>query len=199
MSLYFKCILTPSTSLVPVQHRQQRLNYKCTHNSRDLGHTKVNRKFYKNCKVQNKILIDTDAKDRKSHARMSDQSWPTIINMSVNAAEAVLQFFKWKQRHPHLCLAVQTWWAEEMWLWKGRWIQLGVIRFVHWWSTWLKHLLHQVEADTRFALILSHRKVVEQVKMSHVWAIRVSVLVDQPFPFAGVGMPSADVLGLKML
>lgn len=35
--------------------------------------------------------------------------------------------------------------------------------------------------------------------MSHVRAVRVSVLVDQPFPFAGVCVSCADVLGLKML
>lgn len=35
--------------------------------------------------------------------------------------------------------------------------------------------------------------------MSHVRAIRVSVLVDQPFPFAGVGVSGADVFGLQML
>lgn len=35
--------------------------------------------------------------------------------------------------------------------------------------------------------------------MSHVGAVGVSVLVDQPFPFAGVSVSSADVLGLKML
>lgn len=81
------------------------------------------------------------------------------------------------------------------------WLQgnLGIIRFVCRWSTWLKHLLHQVEADTRFALVLGHGEVVEQVKMSHVWAVRVSVLVDQPFPFAGVSVSCADVLRLKML
>ncbi len=35
--------------------------------------------------------------------------------------------------------------------------------------------------------------------MSHIGAVRVSVLVNQPFPFAGVGVSCADVLGLKML
>lgn len=63
----------------------------------------------------------------------------------------------------------------------------------------MEHLLHQVEADTGFALVLSDGEVVEQVKMSHVGAVRVSVLVHQPFPLAGVGVPCADVLGLKML
>lgn len=76
---------------------------------------------------------------------------------------------------------------------------LGIVRFVRRRSTWLKHLLHQVEPDTRFALVLGDREVVEQVKMSHVRAVRVSVLVDQPLPFAGVSVSSADVLGLKML
>lgn len=76
---------------------------------------------------------------------------------------------------------------------------LGIIRFVRRGSTWLQHLLHQVEADARFALVLGHSEVVEQVKMSHVRAVRVPVLVDQPFPLAGVGVSRADVLGLKML
>lgn len=35
--------------------------------------------------------------------------------------------------------------------------------------------------------------------MSHVGAVRVSVLVNQPLPFAGVCVTCADVLGLKML
>lgn len=35
--------------------------------------------------------------------------------------------------------------------------------------------------------------------MSHVGAVRVPVLVDKPFPLAGVGMSRADVLGLQML
>lgn len=77
--------------------------------------------------------------------------------------------------------------------------ELGIIRFVHRWSTWLKHLLHQIEADAGFALILGHREVVEKVKVSHVGAVGVSVLVDQPFPFAGVSVSGADVFGLKML
>lgn len=76
---------------------------------------------------------------------------------------------------------------------------LGIVRFVRRGSTWLQHLLHQVEADARFALVLGHGEIVEQVKMSHVRAVRVPVLVDQPFPLAGVGVPRADVLGLKML
>lgn len=34
--------------------------------------------------------------------------------------------------------------------------------------------------------------------MSHVGAVRVSVLVDQPLPLAGVGVSCADVFGLEM-
>ncbi|TNN79522.1 hypothetical protein EYF80_010339 [Liparis tanakae] len=56
-----------------------------------------------------------------------------------------------------------------------------------------------VEADSGFALVLRHGEVVEQVKMSHVGAVRVSVLVHQPFPLAGVGVSGPDVLGLEML
>lgn len=63
----------------------------------------------------------------------------------------------------------------------------------------MEHLLHQVEADSGFALVLSYGEVVEQVKVSHVGAVGVSVLVDQPFPLAGVSVSCADVLGLKML
>lgn len=76
---------------------------------------------------------------------------------------------------------------------------LGIIGFVCRWSARLQHLLHQVEADARFALVLSHSEVVEQVKMSHVGAVGVPVLVDQPFPLAGVSVPRANVLGLQML
>lgn len=75
---------------------------------------------------------------------------------------------------------------------------LSIIRFVCWWSTRLQHLLHQVEANARFALVLGNREVVEQVEVPHVGAVRVTVLVDQPFPLAGVGMSCTDVLGLKM-
>lgn len=35
--------------------------------------------------------------------------------------------------------------------------------------------------------------------MSHVGAVRVPVLVDQPFPLAGVSVSRTDVLGLQML
>lgn len=35
--------------------------------------------------------------------------------------------------------------------------------------------------------------------MTHVGAIRVTVLVHQPFPFGSVSMPCSDVLGLEML
>lgn len=76
---------------------------------------------------------------------------------------------------------------------------LGIIGFVRRRSARLQHLLHQVEADARFALILGHSEVVEQVKMSHVGAVGVPVLVDQPFPLAGVSMSRTDVLGLQML
>lgn len=76
---------------------------------------------------------------------------------------------------------------------------LGIIGFVRRWSARLQHLLHQVEADARFALILGYSEVVEQVKMSHVGAVRVPVLVHQPFPLAGVSVSRADVLGLQML
>lgn len=152
-------------------------------------------------KHQNKSWIDT-SKQQKNHnmhvCPISILSFYYHKHLSVNSGEAGLQFSRWKKKQC-LCLAVQTSWPEKMWLWKEWWQKLGIIRFVHWWSTWLKHLLHQIEADTSFALILGHRKVVEQVKMSHVWAIRVSVLVDQPFPFAGVSVSSANVFGLKML
>lgn len=76
---------------------------------------------------------------------------------------------------------------------------LRIVGFVRRWSTRLQHLLHQVEADARFALVLGHSEVVEQVKMSHIGAVRVPVLVDQPFPLAGVSVSRADVLGLQML
>lgn len=71
---------------------------------------------------------------------------------------------------------------------------LGIIRFICWWSTWLKHLLHQVETNTRFALVLSHSKVIQQVKMSHVGTVGITMLIDQPFPLAGVGVSCADIL-----
>lgn len=63
----------------------------------------------------------------------------------------------------------------------------------------LQHLLHQVEADARLALVLGDSEVVEQVEVAHVGAVRVAVLVHQPLPLGGVGVPRADVLGLQVL
>lgn len=63
----------------------------------------------------------------------------------------------------------------------------------------LQHLLHQVEADARLALVLGDGEVVEQVEVAHVGAVRVAVLVHQPLPLGGVGVPRADVLGLQVL
>lgn len=76
---------------------------------------------------------------------------------------------------------------------------LGVIGFVRGWSARLQHLLHQVEAHARLALVLGHGEVIKQVEMSHVGAVRVPVLVHKPLPLAGVRVPRADVLGLQML
>lgn len=55
---------------------------------------------------------------------------------------------------------------------------LSIFRFVGWWTTWLQHLLHQVKADPSLALVLSDGEVIEKVKMAHVGAVRVSVLVN---------------------
>lgn len=63
----------------------------------------------------------------------------------------------------------------------------------------LQHLLHQVEADARLALVLSDGEVIEQVEVAHVGAVRVAVLVHQPLPLGGVGVARADVLGLQVL
>lgn len=63
----------------------------------------------------------------------------------------------------------------------------------------LQHLLHQVEADARLALVLGDGEVVEEVEVAHVGAVRVAVLVHQPLPLGGVGVPRADVLGLQVL
>lgn len=76
---------------------------------------------------------------------------------------------------------------------------LSIFRFVGWWTTWLQHLLHQVKADTSFALVLSDGEVIEKIEMAHVGAVGVSVLVNQPFPFASVCVARADVLRLQML
>lgn len=63
----------------------------------------------------------------------------------------------------------------------------------------LQHLLHQVEAHARLTLVLGDGEVVEEVKVTHVGAVRVPVLVDEPFPLGGVGVARADVLGLQVL
>jgi len=76
---------------------------------------------------------------------------------------------------------------------------LGIVGFVRGRPTRLQHLLHQVEADPRLALVLRDGEVVEQVKVSHVGAVGVSVLVHQPLPLAGVGVARSNVLGLEML
>lgn len=75
-------------------------------------------------------------------------------------------------------------------------VLLGLVR---WRSTRLQHLLHQVEADSRFAFILCNGEVVEKVEVAHVGAVRVAVLVHQPLPLGGVGVARADVLGLQVL
>lgn len=74
-----------------------------------------------------------------------------------------------------------------------------LLRLVGWWSARLQHFLHQVEADSRFALILRNGKVVQKVEVAHVGAVGVAVLVHQPFPLGGVGVTRADVLGLQVL
>lgn len=66
-------------------------------------------------------------------------------------------------------------------------------------SARLQHLLHQVEADSSFALILRNGEVVEKVEVAHVGAIGVAVLVDQPLPLGGIGVARTDVLGLQVL
>ena len=76
---------------------------------------------------------------------------------------------------------------------------LSIIRLVCRRPAGLQHLLHQVEADARLALVLSDGEVVEQVKVPHVGAVRVPVLVHQPLPFAGVCVTRPDVFGLQML
>lgn len=74
-----------------------------------------------------------------------------------------------------------------------------LLRLVGWWAARLQHLLHQVEADSRFALILGNGEVVEKIEVAHVGAVGVAVLVHQPFPLRGVRVAGADVLGLQML
>lgn len=77
--------------------------------------------------------------------------------------------------------------------------KLGIVRFFCWWSTRLEHLLHQVEANPRLGLVLSDGEVVEQIKMSHVGAVRVPVLVYEPFPLTRVCVSCANVFGLEVL
>lgn len=75
---------------------------------------------------------------------------------------------------------------------------LSVVGFVRRRAAGLQHLLHQVESNPSLALVLGDGEVVEEVEMTHVGAVRVSVLVHQPFPLGGVGVTGADVLGLQM-
>lgn len=76
---------------------------------------------------------------------------------------------------------------------------LSIIGLVSGRPTGLQHLLHQVEAHAGLALVLGDGEVVEQVKVAHVGAVGVPVLVHQPFPFSGVSVARADVLGLQVL
>ena len=78
-------------------------------------------------------------------------------------------------------------------------ILLSIVWLVCRRTAWLQHLLHQIEADPRLALVLSDGEVVEQIKVSHVGAVGVPVLVHQPLPLAGVCVTRPDVLGLQML
>lgn len=75
----------------------------------------------------------------------------------------------------------------------------GLVGFVGGRPARLQHLLHQVKADARLALVLGDGEVVEQVEVAHVGAVRVAVLVHQPLPLGGVGVARADVLGLQVL
>lgn len=52
-----------------------------------------------------------------------------------------------------------------------------LLGLVGWRSARLQHLLHQVEADSGFALILRDGEVVEKVEVAHVGAVGVAVLV----------------------
>ena len=70
---------------------------------------------------------------------------------------------------------------------------------VGWRAARLQHLLHQVEADSRFALLLGNGEVVEKIEVAHEGAVGVAVLVHQPFPLRGVRVAGPDVLGLQML
>lgn len=81
----------------------------------------------------------------------------------------------------------------------GQGAGLGLVGLVGGRPAGLQHLLHEVEADARLALILGDGKVVEQVEVAHVRAVRVAVLVHQPLPLGGVGVARPDVLGLEML
>lgn len=76
---------------------------------------------------------------------------------------------------------------------------LGLVGLVGGRPAGLQHLLHEVEADARFALVLGDGEVVEQVEVAHVGAVRVPVLVHQPLPLGGVGVARPDVLGLQVL
>lgn len=81
----------------------------------------------------------------------------------------------------------------------GQGAGLGLVGLVGGRPAGLQHLLHEVEADARLALILGDGEVVEQVEVAHVGAVRVAVLVHQPLPLGGVGVARPDVLGLEVL
>lgn len=62
----------------------------------------------------------------------------------------------------------------------------------------MKHLLHDVELDSSSGFVLSDTKVIQQVMVTQIRGIRVSMLVGQPLPLVCVCMARADILGLQM-
>ena len=64
-----------------------------------------------------------------------------------------------------------------------------LLQLVGWQSARLQHLLHPVEADSRFVLLLRNSKVVEEVEVARAGAVAVAVLVHQPLPLGGVSWP----------
>jgi len=66
-------------------------------------------------------------------------------------------------------------------------------------TTRTEHLLGQIEANSGFALVLGNREVVQHIKVAQVRGVGVPMLIGDPLPLSGIGVPRADVFGLKML
>lgn len=74
-----------------------------------------------------------------------------------------------------------------------------IVGFFRWWSAWLQHFLHQIEANASHCFIFGNRVVSQQIGVAQIAGQWVSVLICKPLVFRGVRMTGSDVFTLQML